>query len=62
MDDRKFEELFAAARNAFRTGGDDLAVRSKARHQYRQAIDLLEIECDAAQWARVEAAIAAKWR
>lgn len=61
MDDHRFEQLLAAARVAFTTKGDDLPTRSRALRQYRQTLDLLELESTPAQWARVQTAIANDW-
>lgn len=62
MTEERFQKLYAAAYKAFNVKGDDVSVRSAALRQYRQALDLLELESDQEQWARVESAVAAGWK
>lgn len=62
VTEERFQRLYATAYKAFNVRGDDLARRSAARREYRQALDLLELESDPEQWARVESAIAVNWK
>ncbi|MFL5481156.1 MAG: hypothetical protein ACJ8AK_03120 [Gemmatimonadaceae bacterium] len=61
MDDHRFQQLLDAARKAFNTRGDNLSMRSKARRDYNRTIDLLSLECDQIQWARVQEEMANDW-
>lgn len=62
MNDQRFERLLSAARESYHTKDDVLNLRrAYARRQYRQTLDLLELECTAEQWAKVLAQIEAQW-
>ncbi|MDB4871953.1 MAG: hypothetical protein JWL97_2957 [Gemmatimonadales bacterium] len=62
MNDQRFEHLFAAARAYYHVKDDifNLA-KEQARRQYRQTMDLLELESTPEQWRKVLEAIEAEW-
>lgn len=54
MDKERFEALYETARAAAGVKGSDLSLRSLARRQLRQTLDLLSMEAEPHQWAAVE--------
>jgi hypothetical protein len=62
VDDQRFERLFGAARAYFHIQDDifNLA-KDQARRQYRETMDLLELESTPEQWAKVLEAVVQDW-
>jgi hypothetical protein len=62
VNEERLERLLNAAREYYHTKDDILYLRrDHARRQYRETLDLLELECTPEQWAKVLAMIELQW-
>lgn len=62
MEQQRFDRLFNTARAYYHVQDDIFNLqRDQVRRQYRQTLDLLQLECTSEQWAIVLDAIEQEW-